>query len=446
MKTIKKKRGFITQLWNKYAKDIRFSILYHSENNKLILGKEPLLLGEGTYGKVYKTVSTDKYFLHPKLLATKIQLRFKTNNIPTDIIGTEKSHKRIINGEINILKTLAEHPNIISFTNEYTILDDNRNLYINLIIMEYMNLGNISNIVSSIKPNILSNNILSNNSIAYICKNVYQGIQYLHSKNIFHKDIKPDNIFLDTNGNCKIGDLGLVEINNGGTPVYCYSDVKYIKESSIVNDYWSFAITLLELKLGNTIIQQIYQLYLAIYNIDIHDTDIQDIEELPEIIIRKQLIRFIFFDREQITTEIMEIEPELLLDKVDKEVIRNYQNTIKKRLPESDIEFIYCFYLCYLGYQQQEPEKYIVDNLPEAIKDWLLHSNCEEILSYFNIPEIQQHDIDDTLHLLNQIECEKWSPIIEELYTTMNQQVIKNQELEDRLKDLLPKKPKVDLL
>jgi len=30
----------------------------------------------------------------------------------------------------------------------------------------------------------------------YICYNIISGLQFLHSKNIVHKDIKPDNILL----------------------------------------------------------------------------------------------------------------------------------------------------------------------------------------------------------------------------------------------------------
>ena len=36
-----------------------------------------------------------------------------------------------------------------------------------------------------------------------------QGLEFLHNHNILHLDIKPDNIFLDAQGRCKIGDFGL---------------------------------------------------------------------------------------------------------------------------------------------------------------------------------------------------------------------------------------------
>ncbi|KAF8963544.1 kinase-like domain-containing protein, partial [Flammula alnicola] len=99
----------------------------------------------------------------------------------------------------------------------------------------------------------------------------------LHGLGIIHKDIKPDNIFIDAHGICKIGDLGgafvlsrihsldhgAIKTNDRGIRTYNYSAPEIIipiDERDRYNlplwcydatvDFWSLGMTIYELVVG----------------------------------------------------------------------------------------------------------------------------------------------------------------------------------------------------
>ncbi|KAM3607826.1 uncharacterized protein V6R79_014630 [Siganus canaliculatus] len=84
---------------------------------------------------------------------------------------------------------------------------------------------------------------------------IIQGMEHLHQKRIIYRDLKPENVLLDNDGNVRISDLGLaVELKEGktltkgyaGTPGYMPPEMLKGEKYDMSVDYFSLGVTLFE--------------------------------------------------------------------------------------------------------------------------------------------------------------------------------------------------------
>jgi serine/threonine protein kinase len=93
---------------------------------------------------------------------------------------------------------LFRHNNVVKF---YEYLNDQCPTHY-LIIMELCQGGDLLKYIRRRKN-------LDENTAKYFFKQLIVGLDYIHSQNVVHCDIKVENILIDNEGTIKISDFGL---------------------------------------------------------------------------------------------------------------------------------------------------------------------------------------------------------------------------------------------
>ena len=149
-------------------------------------------LGQGHFGSVYLVKSK----ITRKLYAMK---EIKSERYKNDEQRLE------IQKEVKLLENL-DHPHVITY---FASFNQNGNFY---IVTEYINGGNLESII---KKNIQNKTITDERKVWDLMIQCLSGLMYLHeNRKIIHRDIKPDNILLDADGNLKISDFGVSAIKS----------------------------------------------------------------------------------------------------------------------------------------------------------------------------------------------------------------------------------------
>ena len=168
-------------------------------------------IGKGAYGDVF----LGKDLLNNNLYA--IKKISKKSLIKPDT-------KKYFNNEINIIKNLKNHPNIVKFIN---IKETITNFY---IIFEYLNGGDLDNFLKKYINKY--NKPIPEKIVKYIIKNVLKGLNSLNSQNIIHRDIKLSNILINYLNN---SDLTNENILNAEIKIIDFGFAKYLKQDEFTN-------------------------------------------------------------------------------------------------------------------------------------------------------------------------------------------------------------------
>lgn len=190
-------------------------------------------IGKGCFGKVYQATQM--------LTNTPVALKA----IPKINIKNKDTRKKI-EKEVEILKKINNSDHVIKL---FEVFEDSSYVY---LVCEYLENGDL---IKYFKVNPL----FDEPEERVFFKKIAKGVEYLHSNNIIHRDLKLDNILLDRKMNPKICDFGISSIqepgkkiyDTGGTPAYLAPEVvKAEGEVGPKSDVWSLGVLLYLLTFG----------------------------------------------------------------------------------------------------------------------------------------------------------------------------------------------------
>eukprot|EP00759_Apiculatamorpha_spiralis_P030295 PhF_6_TR32114/c0_g2_i1/m.47509 len=200
------------------------------DSKSVIWRRSDFLLGSGTSGDVFLGMGPSGF-----LVAVKC--------IPIKGIASNENLLR----ETHLMSSLS-HDSLVKF---YSVAIKRRHL---MIMSEYVAGGTLDDVLKRFGA-------ISEKPIRHYLRSILQGLAYLHSKNVTHRDIKPKNLYITGDGTCKIGDLGEAVIEGHirihdededeptvavGTPMYMSPEAcrgRHVPNS----DVWSLGISVCQL-------------------------------------------------------------------------------------------------------------------------------------------------------------------------------------------------------
>lgn len=192
------------------------------------------VLGLGSYGKVLlvREKKTGKLFAQKQLKKASLIIQTKTV-------------ERTIN-EKTILESV-NHPSIVKL---YYAFQDREKLY---LILEYLQGGELF-------QHLQQEKFLSETNAALYLAQMILALEHLHKIGIVYRDLKPENVLLDSDGYLVLTDFGLskVGLNDDdlctsliGTPEYMAPEILQDVPYDYAVDFWSLGCVMFDMLTGS---------------------------------------------------------------------------------------------------------------------------------------------------------------------------------------------------
>lgn len=210
-------------------------------------------VGEGSYGKVYKIYKEEwgyKYESALKLISVPTKEQYREaeaaleSNDETLHGYFEDAVKNIVN-EIRMMYTLRGNSNVIAYEDHLVEKRQDEIGWDILIRMEF----------ATPLPKLLTERQLSREELITLGIEISSALEVCGKKDIIHRDIKDENIFVSSDGIFKLGDFGISrQLSNSGraasmrgTPLYMAPEVFKGERYDTRTDIYSLGIVLYKL-------------------------------------------------------------------------------------------------------------------------------------------------------------------------------------------------------
>ncbi|RMB92473.1 hypothetical protein DUI87_31115 [Hirundo rustica rustica] len=153
--------------------------------------------------------------------------------------------KKELNFNELMVMRMSRNPNLVNCLDSYLV---DKQFW---LVMEYMDGGTLSDVISK--------TYLSDDEMAAISRECLQGLDFLHSNHVIHREVKSRNILLRTDGSVKLADFGLFvqlspeqsrQSSVTGTSGWMAPEVVKGQPCGPKADIWSFGIVGIEMVEG----------------------------------------------------------------------------------------------------------------------------------------------------------------------------------------------------
>lgn len=171
-----------------------------------------LSLFQGSFGKVRLVMDLRSNGLRAVKMVNKKTLQMRQMYARVGAGESNKDPEVVMRREIDVMKQL-HHDNVVRV---HEVIDDPQGTDL-LMVLEYVEGGPLI----KQRPDGSSDPIAERSARIYF-RQVLMGLSYLHSHNVIHGDVKPDNLLLSASGTVKITDFGsAVVLQPGEEDILC---------------------------------------------------------------------------------------------------------------------------------------------------------------------------------------------------------------------------------